>query len=1543
MDLTIIIGMIGSLLTIGDVGNSFFSYVKQNRKFNLSRWRHIDPNVDKFIEKFNEDIATVYQNHIFTKDEKNEIVKSCIRKLEIENEDIANIISEIIDEYNEYQIASLSKGEKVILDSIMSYNSEFSEDKKNSILNKLCKITRKSSDIVFGSIDEFINKEYEIDRSKFIDSIDIRHNKIVLIQGNAGSGKSVVAKKLLKEKEFVFATRAEALIGIKSINEIWEIDIEAVVSYFSEKEFYFFVDAIEFVADCGNIVFDRLEELYRLTTLFSNVRVIITCRTVDSSKLYNLNSRYVQETYEVPSLTVDDLNNIGNKYPIIKFLQQENRYSGLLTSPFYINLIVSKGLKKENINDENDFRKLIWENLICLKEKCFSYDVTQNDVIKTVENIVFTRSKEFLVGVYKDDFEEKIIKALISEDVLICNGDLVRLKYDIYEDICFERYIDKKFDLCRGDYNSFYNEIEKFGRSIYRRYQIWISNKLFILDTRQKFIYTLLNGENIESEWKKQTEIGIVKSDYCGLLFEEFQDILDFQSINELIRITNLYAFKMTVRHDSILSVDLIPIGEARKYLIEIIYNYDYDMVKSIPDSLIVQLCDDYSICNKREIPVEKKACELIIRYIDELTNQALADDRSYLYTDEIVRLFLIICKMSQASEHWINSYVNRMIDYYSNDDKKYKGIAEFILKSILQNPDPTFVSVFPDLAIKVANTYWIQNNLKNIKQFHRYGYGNENYFGLSNNTNLSSVDELGVYKNTFIWYILKYDFKKGFDWVISFLNHSVSVFNNNYKEYVEKFIIYNVKDETKKSYFGNLDLWTAGETDNNLPILLNDVIYIFKLNIIRYLESITDRELFNKFANYIKKSIYESSNNIALLSVIETVGMYFMKELPGYALDLVSSMNLIYLDINRYVLLNPDSQMIDLRRQIFQIVGIPDNDRRYQIDNKCIKTLQTYAFESYFYLNQQQQEEYNSVLDYLYSIYVEDTYPKENLQIQKIDVRNAIISRINNQDDVIMVEPKIQGRAKEIYDERMSEESKSQFIYEKINNLVSDIKGNEFDLQECINTVNVVLEMVGQNELLNLQYEKIIIQMIAGLLHNSDITIEQRNFYIKEWLVRIKKVFQNKSYIAEIELTIILWEQLNFDIDKNLKDEILKIMLESVLSYQNNGIVRKITRITQRFLRLNNKYAKRFFNTILKLAEDKKTHQKYNVAYLTENNIEYDPNILLICNTREIDNIIVKNNGNIYVEKNEEIIDNYLFNDCELNISSFNIDDYKLSALCYICKCGLDLYDDALFGVLKSLINKMIEVWNKYKQNFIAHRILDVYDVHAVSDFLKNEMNLIDKNSDLTYECLLVDVDFSLFTEDTFDFYEDVLCDLIYSYYDGFRYKGTRSKLEKKIKSLEKYIENIPDAYAKKRLEKSLFLCVNEKHMCDISKVETKYNYMEKTFINQQIIKYGKGHFISVIKTVYTLNIDQLLPEILISVNTCFEDEFNNNKTNFPSIIHKIGFMVDKLIINAFLNCSDEIKKDKELVNSYENILKILIEIQYKKAAVLLDEFRIH
>ena len=56
---------------------------------------------------------------------------------------------------------------------------------------------------------------------------------------------------------------------------------------------------------------------------------------------------------------------------------------------------------------------------------------------------------------------------------------------------------------------------------------------------------------------------------------------------------------------------------------------------------------------------------------------------------------------------------------------------------------------------------------------------------------------------------------------------------------------------------------------------------------------------------------------------------------------------------------------------------------------------------------------------------------------------------------------------------------------------------------------------------------------------------------------------------------------------------------------------------------------------------------------------------------------------------------------------------------------------------------------------------------------------------------------------------------------------------------------------------------------------------------------------------------------------------------------IKKRGF--DMIILKSFIFYSDEIKKDEKLINAYEDILLALTEIRNEKAAVLLDEFRIH
>ena len=92
--------------------------------------------------------------------------------------------------------------------------------------------------------------------------------------------------------------------------------------------------------------------------------------------------------------------------------------------------------------------------------------------------------------------------------------------------------------------------------------------------------------------------------------------------------------------------------------------------------------------------------------------------------------------------------------------------------------------------------------------------------------------------------------------------------------------------------------------------------------------------------------------------------------------------------------------------------------------------------------------------------------------------------------------------------------------------------------------------------------------------------------------------------------------------------------------------------------------------------------------------------------------------------------------------------------------------------------------------------------------------------------------------------------------------------------------------------------------------------------------------------RTIYLLKIDELLPEILISV----EEILKFNKKDFEVEFEgDTKIIIDRIITRAFMNFSDDIKMDFDLIDAYENILKILIEFNYEKAGVILDEFRIH
>ena len=1557
MDLMAAIGLISSVVTLEEAGRSWVLIVKdklKRKEIDINNWDSNDPLVQACLDRFKTDMGNKYKEHIFSEEEIQEIIRGFFdqnRELRVgfeKKKQVTQIIVDILYAYNEYTKSLMSSGERTLHNTLSSDFSKImdkleviEEQPRKENIKKFLHAIEISKEIELENIEEFINSEYEIDRTEIIETIQVAREKLVSILGNAGSGKSVVCKKLLKGKEYVLVTRAENLSTVNKVNELWDCDIEDAILWLENKPLHIFVDAIEFIADCGNNVFTLLQEIYRLADKYNNVYIITSCRTTDSSAFMKINTKYKIKTYEIPDLTKEEIDKVAKSYPIILSLQQNKKYSDLLCVPFYLNLIVSGGFVEENINDENNFRNLIWERIICLKNKCKKYGVLQSDVRKTVERIVFERASRFVVGVDNDIVDSDILDALKSEGIIVESRNKIRLKYDIFEDICFERYIDKAFDVCHGTYNTFFDEIEKIGRCIYRRYQIWISNKLFVQEAREKFIYTLLTDNSIEANWKKQTEIGIVKSKYCGMFFGEFQDLLDETVIGDLLDITNLYAFEAKINHSPALIMNVTPIGAARENLINMIYEERINLDNN-RDS-IIKLCDDYANCYYKTEDSEEKACKIIIRYIDELIEKSKEEKSFYQHDEEIVQLFLVVAKMAKASKSWLKDFVENMIAEYCSGISRRDSVAEEILKVVVKKCPILFAMELPELACRSAEILWGQRVSRKHFAYGGYDHNNVRAYGLSDNADHFDNNENGVYNNTFFWYVMRFDFVKGLEWAISFVNNAVQTFAENKSDEITSIEIYFPEENKKRAYWGNGWLWMADIMEHNLPVVLTDIVFIIKKTVINTMRNSSDSTYNKDLAEYVKKTIYEKANNVLLLSIIETIGMNYQKEIPGYALELASSMELIYLDIHRSgeFVSNPTKELLE--KQIMLSMGVPELTRRYEKDENCACNLQQYFVNSYLYGDDGIRNRCHVILDYLYAIYDEKTYPNENLQIQKMDFRDAAVTKID--EKTIMIEPQIKGEAQKIVKNNEDANEPISHMNQILNHLISDINEKKANACQIVSVINTLCEKMKGDHRIEIQFESVLITLIASALIMPDVTNEQRNILVEEWIKRVKKIFLNQSYVAEVNMVIALWEQLNKDINDNLKQQILLMILESIINDDNSGLVSQMAELTKFFLAKNKNYARSIFNTIVMLAEDEMNHQKYNAAILKENGddaeYEFIPN--MVPKLHGVDHWIRDNNGNGYHNKRIQVIQDYLYDGKSIDLSGFDISNHDIDLLCNIACCGLDTEDERFVIVIEAIVQCMIQIWHKSCKEMRAHEIIDTFQEHKVSSYFQRELNMIGRNPEAVYDILFKGIDFSLFTRDTVDFYEDALSGFLVAYVDGFREKGKRDDIEKKIQILETYVNNIQEDYVRNILEKRLFLCKGRYSRWDVNKVKAEYSYKDKCFLNAQIEKYGSNHLVDVLYTIYLLNINELLPEILLSISSCFTKAIRKNEEQFAKEIKDSQVIVDMIILKSFIFYSDEIKKDEKLINAYEDILLSLTEIRNEKAAVLLDEFRIH
>lgn len=1397
------------------------------------------------------------------------------------------------------------------------------------------------------NIEGLINGEYEIDRNEFLEKITKDNERYISIQGGAGSGKSVLCKKYVENEKLVLYARAERFLEESHIDDIWGCCIQDVLECINGNKLIFFIDALEFIADCAETKFELLQYLYDMAAEYQNVYIVTSCRTSDKNAFIKLETNFSIKIYEVGDITEDELALLMKQYPIIHKMYKTNSYVDLLKSPFYINLIVSNSMDIDNIGDENSLREYIWKNIICLEEKSRMYGILSNKVIETVEKIVFERARKFMLGIHKDDIDRDIMHALLSEGVIAQQGDYIRLKYDIFEDICFEHYFDKVFDLCKGKYKTFYDEIENLGRCVYRRYQIWISNKMFIQVNRDKFLYSLTFSDEIPQSWKRQTEIGIVKSRFCDNYFEEQgSEILEQGMLFDFVKNINLFAFEgelLHIRQESP-QMKLSPIGNGRPCIIRLLKNEEIYKKNIIGRDDIVKLCLDYAKQEDKVAVIASDACTMMEYYV-EYSLQESEQENYYKIIDEISSCLEALYRMADNSEEWLKKFFNTLINNYINGNRKSMRKSEDIMEWTLKNAYPTLVTGLASELCSIADILWLRGKVDAEKfDFYRADRLSKGFeYGLSEKAEHYNYLYRTVYENAFLWNLFRLNFKVGFHWAIQFINRVILEYATNNPEYVIKIKVKISESNAIKEYWGNGNMWLAGIRDHNVPTLIGDVIFCLKEAIISSLEICKkDHEFTVAFANYVKETIYSKSNNIVLLTIIESIGMHFENELPGYALDLATSIELVHWDTTRYMLYkkNPTKELLE--RQILKTMGIPELKDRYELDKKCDLSIQEYVSHTQIYFDSMVQDKCYGILDYLYSIIKNDAENAQDyLQIQKMDMRGAKATKIT--DNIIMLEPQISGEAEKIVLRQEEFNKPKQRLNAAIKKCNDNMVSGQIDLPSTLDAIKVILELMKDTDMA-FQYENLLILLIASAINHQELENEKREKFCTIWINGIEKLFSNGSFLADTALMPVLLNQLENDVAIGIKNKIKKIVLDCLMYKGQHGVIDEMAKYVKRYLANHETLAQAVFNTIIKLSEDQMEHQKYNANYLkvSKKDKEFIFNPNMQPKLSGIDRYIKDDDGNCYTSREEEIIDRYLLQEESLEIDVFDMSNYDISTICYVANCGLNFTNESFRMVIHEILLCVIDIWKYTKRNYNAHEIFDVYQEHEIIELFQREMIQTQDDAKMAIDILFEEIDFTKFTTDTIEFYQDIFGNFLCEFFDSYVDSKRRNICKKKILYIEKKVNDIDEEYVRIQLYKSLMLSVTRYCTGDWSKIKTNYSYVDKQFLNKQFTKYGKYHIKELLRTIYQMHMDELLPEILISIRNSFQNA-KSEVNKFKKSIREQEAIVQLIILKSFITYSDKIKQDQELIEAYEDILEILINLNYEQAAVILDEFRIH
>lgn len=777
-------------------------------------------------------------------------------------------------------------------------------------------VTRLLEDtrVVLEGIRTTIGGQTEIPRRELFGQLCqlIEENSLVFVTGEAGSGKSVLAKmgfSLATQGALGFAFRAESLAGTH-INEVLAkfgltLDgLRAQTALHGRKVLW--VESLERLMEKDAEQRAAFLDLLRALKKEPTWRVIVTCRDYSAETVKSAFFGEVGIPYAdlfVPELDDAELDEVIAKFPNLQRPMSCDALRRLLRKPFLLDkAVLMQWPSTEPLpQHERAFREKVWREVVRRVDEGLAIGLPRLRGEVLVE-VALRRAKAMEPFVSVTDLDARALHGLVRDSLLTSpaiGDNRFAPAHDVFEDWALADWLDVEFERGGRRLDVLFVQVGTYP-ALRRAFRKWLTELLDIFPqaTDPLVIDTICNS-SVEAHWRDDTLVGVLLSADAGGFLRRNAALLNANGAKFLRQVIHLLrvACKAAIPR-RLFGIEgtgdvFLPRGNGWNGAAELMET-SRTLFGETDFPFVLRFLEDWVQLTRWGVHYPKGA-----KSIAKLALYWLPKVESWRcpVRDGRERLFKILLSMPLAAE----PELSQMAMTAMKDKERYHDYRELLELMFNHFYADALCRDMPDLAVSVAE-YSLGLHLP-LEQALSSGSGYEmnamnDAFGLG--FRLSSDDyPASAYHGTFFKFLLHHP-QRGLDFILKFVNRACEAYahpsNRRRGMHGPTRVSIRFPDGTTQKQYGDGRLWELYRDFTQGPDILKSALMALERWL---LEKAKRRE--SDLSDILNRLLHQS-NNIAVTAVVASVATAYPDQAGDAAFTVLTCKYFFESDLNRSV-----------------------------------------------------------------------------------------------------------------------------------------------------------------------------------------------------------------------------------------------------------------------------------------------------------------------------------------------------------------------------------------------------------------------------------------------------------------------------------------------------------------------------------------------------------------------------------------------------------------------------------------------------------------